>query len=129
MADYSKKDSFIKLYVRLKTHLTNDYVQLSEKKNELENELIQLKIDRERKDKKLFHNIEQKNVRRFFTPLNIEEAKDRTQDEKMKQLNLDIQSREDEAANIVKSMENIQQLIEELDDYCSDYSQLPKRSV
>lgn len=127
MADYSKRNSFVKLYVRLKNHLTNDYVQLSEKKNELENELIQLKIDRDRKDKKLFQNIEQKNMRKYFSPLNIEESKDRSQDEKMKQLNLDIQSREDEVANIVKNIENLQNLIEELDDFCSDYSSFPKK--
>lgn len=121
MTDYSKNGNFIKLYVRLKNHLTNDYVQLSEKKNELENELIQLKIDRERKDKKLFQNIEQKNMRRYFSPLNIEESKDRNQDEKLKQLNLDIQTREDEIINLAKNMESLQDLIEELDTFCSGY--------
>ena len=42
---------------KLKKHLSNEYLFLSEKKDNLENEILQLKMEKEQRDKTLFTNI------------------------------------------------------------------------
>ena len=55
---------------KLRKHLSNEYLFLSEKKDNLENEILQLKMEKEQKDKTLFPNIGKKDVRKYFSPLN-----------------------------------------------------------
>ena len=56
---------------KLRKHLSNEYLFLSEKKDNLENEILQLKLEKEQKDKTLFPHIEKRDVRKYFSPLNI----------------------------------------------------------
>ena len=58
---------------KLRKHLSNEYLFLSEKKDNLENEILQLKLEKEQKDKTLFPHIEKRDVRKYFSPLNINE--------------------------------------------------------
>ena len=52
------KDRMLVLYDRLKRHLSSEYLELTEKKDNLENDVIQMTIELEKKDKTLFPNQE-----------------------------------------------------------------------
>ena len=75
---------------KLRKHLSNEYLFLSEKKDNLENEILQLKLEKEQKDKTLFPHIEKRDVRKYFSPLNINEIDEEQKDEKEKQLTANI---------------------------------------
>ena len=82
---------------KLRKHLSNEYLFLSEKKDNLENEILQLKMEKEQKDKTLFPNIGKKDVRKYFSPLNISEIDEDQKDEKEKQLLANISRISEEA--------------------------------
>ncbi len=68
-----------------------------EKKDNLENEILQLKLEKEQKDKTLFPHIEKRDVRKYFSPLNINEIDEEQKDEKEKQLTANISRISEEA--------------------------------
>ena len=82
---------------KLRKHLSNEYLFLSEKKDNLENEILQLKLEKEQKDKTLFPHIEKRDVRKYFSPLNINEIDEEQKDEKEKQLTANISRISEEA--------------------------------
>ena len=104
---------------KLKRHLSNEYLFFSEKKDNLENEILQLKMEQEQKDKTLFPSIEKKDVRKYFSPLNLTDMEEEKKDEKEKQLLASIhringevellQSRMVEIKNFLRDIEKIQE--------------------
>ena len=73
------KNRLLVLYDRLKRHLSSEYLELTEKKDNLENDVIQMTIELEKKDKTLFPNQEKKDDRKYFTPLSVENQKTKKQ--------------------------------------------------
>lgn len=51
---------------KLRKHLSNEYLFLSEKNENLENEILQLKLEKEQKDKTLFPHIEKRDDQKIF---------------------------------------------------------------
>ena len=115
------KDRLLVLYDRLKRHLSSEYLELTEKKDNLENDVIQMTIELEKKDKTLFPNQEKKDDRKYFTPLSIENQKNKKTDEKEKQLTLDIDRLKEEIENMNSRMSDITDFLKEL-EYINDYN-------
>ena len=103
---------------KLRKHLSNEYLFLSEKKDNLENEILQLKMEKEQKDKTLFPNIGKKDVRKYFSPLNISEIDEDQKDEKEKQLLANI-------SRISEEAETLEEQLKELEGYGSLYDLYP----
>lgn len=114
----TKRDNGLKEYnLKLKRHLSNDYVRLSEKRTELESELVQLKVDKDRRDKKLFQTVGQVNLRKYFSPLNIDDSLGKSNDEKLEQLKFNIERIESEIKAISANMVEIQEILKGADIY------------
>lgn len=96
------EDRMSDFHDKLKKHLSNEYLFLSEKKDNLENEILQLKLEKSQRDKRLFSNVEKKDVRKYFSPLNLAEIDEEQKDEKEKQLTENI-SRITEEAKLLES--------------------------
>ena len=85
------KDRFTVLNDQLKRHLSTECIYLADKKDDLENQILQLKIEKEQKDKTLFQNVEKKDVRKFFSPLNLKEIEKDHKDEKQKHQTIEME--------------------------------------
>lgn len=101
----------VSFHDKLRKHLSNEYLFLSEKKDNLENEILQLKLEKEQKDKTLFPTSKKRDVRKYFSPLNINEIDEEQKDEKEKQLTANI-SRISEEAELLDSR------MLEIKDFC-----------
>lgn len=115
------KDRVLVLNDRLKRHLSSEYEELTEKKDNLENDVIQMKVELEKKDKTLFPNQERKDDRRFFTPLNIEDHKNKEEDSKEKQLTSDINRLKQDIERMENRMSDITDFLKEM-AFLSDYN-------
>ena len=115
------KNRLLVLYDRLKRHLSSEYLELTEKKDNLENDVIQMTIELEKKDKTLFPNQEKKDDRKYFTPLSVENQKNKKTDEKEKQLTSDIDRLKEEIGNMNNRMADITEFLKEL-EYINDYN-------
>lgn len=100
---------------KLKKHLSNEYLFLSEKKDNLENEILQLKMEKEQRDKTLFPNIEKRDVRKYFSPLNLSEIAEEQKDEKEKQLLANISRISEEAELLDSRMEEIKDFLQDIE--------------
>ena len=114
------KDRFTVLNDRLKRHLSTECIYLANKKDDLENQVLQLKIEKEQKDKTLFQNVEKKDVRKFFSPLNLKEIEKDQKDEKQKHLTMEMERIQQEIAQIDNRMNEIKELIHDLDILVQD---------
>ena len=101
---------------KLRKHLSNEYLFLSEKKDNLENEILQLKMEKEQKDKTLFPNIGKKDMRKYFSPLNISEIDEEQKDEKEKQLLANINRISEEAEMLDSRMSEIKDFLDDIED-------------
>ncbi len=115
------KDRVLVLNDRLKRHLSSEYEELTEKKDNLENDVIQMKVELEKKDKTLFPNQERKDDRRFFTPLNIEDHKNKEEDSKEKQLTSDINRLKQDIERMENRMSDITDFLKEM-AFLNDYN-------
>lgn len=115
------KDRVLVLNDRLKRHLSSEYEELTEKKDNLENDVIQMKVELEKKDKTLFPNQERKDDRRFFTPLNIEDHKNKEEDSKEKQLTSYINRLKQDIERMENRMSDITDFLKEM-AFLSDYN-------
>lgn len=111
------KDRMIVFRDNLKRHLSNEYLYLTDKKDDLENQVLQLKIEREQKDKTLFQTLEKKDIRKYFSPLNLSEIEEDQKDEKQKQLSMNMERYQEE-------IDRIEQRINEIRDFLSDIDEL-----
>ena len=107
---------------KLRKHLSNEYLFLSEKKDNLENEILQLKMEKEQKDKTLFPNIGKKDVRKYFSPLNISEIDEDQKDEKEKQLLANISRISEEAEMLDGRMLEIKDFLQDIETMLDDDS-------
>ena len=114
------KDRFTVLNDQLKRHLSTECIYLADKKDDLENQILQLKIEKEQKDKTLFQNVEKKDVRKFFSPLNLKEIEKDQKDEKQNHLTMEMERIQQEIAQFDNRMNEIKELIHDLDILVQD---------
>ena len=107
---------------KLRKHLSNEYLFLSEKKDNLENEILQLKLEKEQKDKTLFPNIE-KGCQKIFSPLNINEIDEEQKDEKEKQLTANISRISEEAELLDSRMLEIKDFLQDIESMLQEDSE------
>lgn len=110
------RERIIQFDEKLKSHLSKEMMYLTEKKDDYENQILQLKIEREQKDKTLFQHVEQRDIRKYFSPLNLSDMEDGKKDEKQKELSDQIKQIQDKISRIDKRMEEIRELIREMDE-------------
>ena len=114
--DSDFRERLIQFDEKLKAHLSKEMIYLTEKKDDYENQILQLKIERERRDKTLFQHVEQKDIRKYFSPLNLSDMEDDKKDEKQKELSDQITQIQDSIFRIDGHIEEIRELIREMDD-------------
>ncbi len=100
---------------RLKRHLSTEYVFLTERKDALEAEIMEMKFELEQKDKKLFKSNDQRDTRQFFSPLNLVSIDENHKDERVKQLTSNLKNTQDQIDQYEKRMKEIQELLVEAD--------------
>lgn len=116
------KDRLMVLNDKLKRHLSAECIYLATKKDDLENQVLQLKIEKEQKDKTLFQNVEKKDVRKFFSPLNLKEIEKDQKDEKQKHLTMEMDRIQQDIFQIDNRMNEIKELIHDVDILVRDPS-------
>ncbi len=115
MEESNYKNRITVFHDRLKRHLSAEMISETEKKDALENELVERKFELEQKDLKLFKNAEQKDTRQYFSPLNLERIDESQKDQRMKQLAADIHRLEMKIDECNDKITEIQELLQEID--------------
>lgn len=95
---------------KIKRHLSNEYVYTMEKKDELENLLVQLKMEKSQINRTLFPNIEHKNVRKYFSPLTIKEEDTKSDDKRNSDLDREI-------ARVQEEIKETETILKEIKDF------------
>lgn len=114
--DGSGKDRLMRFNEQLKKHLSGEMMYLTEKRDEFENQILQLKIEKEQRDRTLFQHVDQKDIRKYFSPLNLSDLAEEKKDEKQKELSGQIRQIQDNMIRIDDRMDEIRQLIREMDE-------------
>lgn len=114
--DGSGKDRLMRFNEQLKRHLSGEMMYLTEKRDEYENQILQLKIEKEQRDRTLFQHVDQKDIRKYFSPLNLSDLAEEKKDEKQKELSGQIRQIQDNMLRIDDRMDEIRQLIREMDE-------------
>lgn len=114
--DGSGKDRLMRFNEQLKKHLSGEMMYLTEKRDEYENQILQLKIEKEQRDRTLFQHVDQKDIRKYFSPLNLSDLAEEKKDEKQKELSGQIRQIQDNMLHIDDRMDEIRQLIREMDE-------------
>ena len=114
--DGSGKDRLMRFNEQLKKHLSGEMMYLTEKRDEYENQILQLKIEKEQRDRTLFQHVDQKDIRKYFSPLNLSDLAEEKKDEKQKELSGQIRQIQDNMLRIDDRMDEIRQLIREMDE-------------
>ena len=112
----SGKDRLMRFNEQLKRHLSGEMMYLTEKRDEYENQILQLKIEKEQRDRTLFQHVDQKDIRKYFSPLNLSDLAEEKKDEKQKELSDQIRQIQDNMLRIDDRMDEIRQLIREMDE-------------
>ena len=111
------RDKFRKFRSNLKKHLSNEYLILSERKDELESDATQINVEIERRDRTLFPGNEHGDSRKYFSPLNLSDIKNSENSEKEKELNKKLDS-------INKEIDSLEQRMSEIMDFLKDVDQM-----
>lgn len=114
--DSDLKDRMCIFYEKLKKHLSDELLYLSEKKDDYENQIIQLNIEKERKNKTLFEHVDNRDIRKYFSPLNLNDMETEKKDERQKALTEQMDSYRDKIFQIDKKICEIKELIHEIYD-------------
>ncbi len=120
MEESNYKNRIMVFHDRLKRHLSAEMISETEKKDTLTRELVERKFELEQKDLKLFKNVEQKDTRQFFSPLNLARIDESQKDERLKQLAADIHRLElkiDECNDKITEIEELLDEIEGIQNY------------
>ena len=120
--DGSGKDRLMRFNEQLKRHLSGEMMYLTEKRDEYENQILQLKIEKEQRDRTLFQHVDQKDIRKYFSPLNLSDLAEEKKDEKQKELSGQIRQIQDNMLRIDDRMDEIRQLIREMDEIVESIS-------
>lgn len=116
----NRKDQVLVFHDKLKRYLSGQYLYLTDQKDDLESQILQLKVEKEQKDKTLFPTLEQKNVRKYFSPLNLKEIDKEQKDEKQKQLMIEIERIQTEISSIDNQIQEIKSFLADMDDILLD---------
>lgn len=111
----NKRDRILVFQDKLKRHLSKEYLYIVDKKDDLENQLMQLKTEQNRENKTLFPNIENKGARKYFSPLNIKEIEEVQQDEKNRQLKASIERTESAISDYNVRLSEIKDFLRDID--------------
>lgn len=114
--DSDLKDRMCIFYEKFKKHLSDELLYLSEKKDDYENQIIQLNIEKERKNKTLFEHVDNRDIRKYFSPLNLNDMETEKKDERQKALTEQMDSYRDKISQIDKKICEIKELIHEIYD-------------
>lgn len=114
---------------KIKRHLSDEYLFIVEKKDDLENQLLHLQTEKEKKNKTLFPGFDQKDIRKYFSPLNLKEPEYEDIDEKDRQISIDIERVENDIRKISQKMSEIKEIIHEIDDISKIYQQLQESAL
>ncbi len=109
-----QKEDLLQFNEKLKKHLSGEFMYLSDKKDDLESQIIQLRAESEQRDKKLFQNMEKKDVRKYFSPLNLYDLKEE-KDEKQQELSEQIERIQQRIEQIDRRIQAIKELMHEMD--------------
>lgn len=101
---------------KLKRHLTAEYLYVTERKDALESEAVEIRFELEQKDKKLFRKSEQKDTRQYFSPLNLNDINESQKDERMKQLAADLKRLEKEINECEERLSEIKELLQDMEE-------------
>ena len=110
------KDRLEEFNEKMKKHLSKEMMYLTEKRDDYENQILQLKIEKEQRDKTLFQHVEQKDIRKYFSPLNLSDVEADKKDEKQKELSGQISGIQENIARIDSYIGEIRELIREMDE-------------
>ena len=110
------KDRLEEFNEKMKKHLSKEMMYLTEKRDDYENQILQLKIEKEQRDKTLFQHVEQKDIRKYFSPLNLSDVEEDKKDEKQKELSGQISGIQENIARIDSYIGEIRELIREMDE-------------
>ena len=110
------KDRLEEFNEKMKKHLSKEMMYLTEKRDDYENQILQLKIEKEQRDKTLFQHVEQKDIRKYFSPLNLSDVEEDKRDEKQKELSGQISGIQENIARIDSYIGEIRELIREMDE-------------
>lgn len=99
----------------LRKHLSDEYIELSDKKEELQMTLSNLNQELDNQNRTLFSGIEKSNVKKYFSPLNIPDETIVTIDDRSKALNLQISNVKEEISGIDVKLDEIRKLMKEAD--------------
>lgn len=111
------KEKLKKFRANLKKHLSNEYLILSEKKDELESDATQIRVEIERRDRTLFPSNEHGDARKYFSPLNLSELKESQKSDKEKELNQKL-------SDINREIDSLEERMNEIMDFLRDVDQL-----
>lgn len=111
-----EKRILISFNEKLKKHLSEEMMYFTEKKNDLENRILQLKMESEKRDKTLFQNMEKIDVRKYFSPLNLSEMEQNKKDESKKELSGEMQRLHQSIEQIDARLNNVRDILHEMDE-------------
>ena len=100
---------------KIKKHLSDEYLYLSEKKDGLENEITQIKVEMEKRDKTLFPVMEKADKRKYFSPLNLSDPQERIKDDKEEELNSNLKEIQKQVRQLEDQIDEIMGLLKESD--------------
>jgi len=100
---------------KIKKHLSDEYLYLSEKKDGLENEITQIKVEMEKRDKTLFPIMEKADKRKYFSPLNLSDVEERIKDDKEEELNNNLKEIQKQVRQLEDQINEIMGLLKESD--------------
>ena len=116
MEEANYKNRVFLFHDRLKRHLSSEFLYMTEKKDNLESELVEKKVELEQKDVKLFKSTPQNDTRQYFSPLNLVDIDENQKDERMKQLLIDIERVEVEIMQYENRLSEIKDILHEMDE-------------
>lgn len=116
----NSKDRIIVFHDKIKRHLSDELLYWTDQKDDFENQVMLLKAEKEQKGKTLFPNLEKKDVRKYFSPLNLKEIAEDQKDEKQKQLLADIDRLQNKITQIDSKISEIKEFLIEIDDLMND---------
>ncbi len=114
---------------KLRKHLSNEYIFLSDKKQALENEMLQMKIEMEQKDRSLFPSISHKDARKYFSPLNYSEIEDKQKSKKEKEMNEALSKISDELSLLEERMEEIKDFLRNMESIFSESGEAEEEEI
>ena len=114
---------------KLRKHLSNEYIFLSDKKQALENEMLQMKIEMEQKDRSLFPSISHEDARKYFSPLNYSEIEDKQKSKKEKEMNEALSKISDELSLLEERMEEIKDFLRNMESIFSGSGEAEEEEI